>query len=114
MKLCSLETIPPLTVAQIKVNLVTEAGCSPKLKSLCIINNAIPDSTVLTRGPALVQPDEPVQAFLHIANSSPNPIILQRGEFMGFIKNKLVVPSDAWDFFFDKHINLTYRDGVVF
>jgi hypothetical protein len=31
-----------------------------------------------------------------------------------FIYYKLVVPSVAWDFFFDKHINLTYRYGVVF
>jgi hypothetical protein len=33
---------------------------------------------------------------------------------ISIIRNKLVVPSVAWDFFFDKHINLTYRDGVVF
>ncbi len=33
------------------------------------------------------------------------------------IAYKLVVPCTAWDFFFDKHINLTYltyRNGVVF
>ena len=34
--------------------------------------------------------------------------------YIFFINDKLVVPSVAWDFFFDKHINLTYRDGVVF
>ncbi len=34
-----------------------------------------------------------------------------------FISYKLFVPCVAWDFFFDKHINLiyvTYWDGVVF
>jgi hypothetical protein len=30
------------------------------------------------------------------------------------IMNKLVVPCVAWDFFSDKHINLTYQEGVHF
>jgi hypothetical protein len=69
MKLCSLETISPLTVVEIKLNLVTEAGCSPKPDSICIINVAIPDVPVLTGGPALVRPDHAGQVFLHIANA---------------------------------------------
>jgi hypothetical protein len=87
MKLCSLETIPALSIVQIKVNLTTEAGCSPKPDSVCIVNIAVPDIPVLTGGPALVQPDQSGQAFLQIANCSPNPITLQRGEFMRFIEN---------------------------
>ena len=87
MKLCSLETIPPLSIVQIKVNLTTESGCSPNANSTCIVNVAVPDIPVLTGGPAIVQPDSSGQAFLQIANCSPNPITLQRGEFMGFIEN---------------------------
>jgi hypothetical protein len=44
MKLCSLKTIPPLSIVQIKVNLTKEAGCSPKPNSACIIYIAIPTS----------------------------------------------------------------------
>jgi hypothetical protein len=88
MKLCSLETIPPLSVVQIKVNLTTESGCSPTVDdSICIINVTVPDIPVLTGGPAIVQPNKSGQAFLQIANCSPNQITLQRGEFMGFIEN---------------------------
>jgi hypothetical protein len=87
MKLCSLETIPPLSVVQIKVNLTTEAGCSPTADSMCIVNVAVPYIPVLTGGPAMAQPNKSGQAFLQIANCSPNPITLQRGEFMGFIEN---------------------------
>jgi hypothetical protein len=83
MKLCSLETIPPLSVVQIKVNLTTEAGCSPTANSICIVNVAVPDIPVLTGGPAMVQPNRSGQAFLQIANCSPNPITLQRGEIHG-------------------------------
>ena len=64
MKLCSLKIIPPLSIVQIKVNLSTEAGYSPKPNSICTVNIAIPDIPVLTRGPALVQPDKSGQAFL--------------------------------------------------
>jgi hypothetical protein len=72
---------------QIKVSLTTKTGCSPKPDSICIVNIAVPHIPVLTGGPALVQPDKSGQAFLQITNCSPNPITLQRGEFMGFIEN---------------------------
>ncbi len=43
MKLCSLETIPPLSVVQIRVQLTTENGCMPQTDAACIANIAVPD-----------------------------------------------------------------------
>ncbi len=84
------ETLQPrdhLSVVQIKVNLTTEAGCSQKSDSVCILNVAVPDIPALTGSPALIQPDQSGQAFLHIVNCSPNYITLQRGELIGCIEN---------------------------
>lgn len=87
MKLCHMEKIPALTVVQVRVNLITEAGCMPNSDSHCIANVAVPDLPVITGGPALVQSNASGQAFLRIANCAPNDIVLKRGEFMGFIEN---------------------------
>ena len=87
MKLCSLETIPPLSIVQIRVQLTTESGCVPQTDAACIANIAVPDIPVLTGGPALVQPNKSGQTYIRIANCSPNQIVLQRGEFIGLIEN---------------------------
>jgi hypothetical protein len=105
VKLCSLETIPPLSIGQIKVNLTTEAGCSPKADSICYVNIAVSDIPILTGGPAMVQPDQSGQAFPQIANRSPNPTTLQRGEFMGFIEN--VTDCEK------RHINPSYINKIA-
>jgi hypothetical protein len=72
-ELCSLETIPPLAIVKIKVNLTTAAGFSPKANFVCIFKVAVPDIPVLIQGPAHVQLDQSGQAFLQIVNCSPNP-----------------------------------------
>ncbi len=87
MKLCSLETNPPLSVVQIRVQLTTENGCMPQTNAACIANIAVPNIPVLTGGPALVQPNKSGQTYIRIANCSPNQIVLQRGEFIGLIEN---------------------------
>ena len=87
MKSCSLETIPPLSVVQIKVNLTTETGCSPAADNECMANIAVPDEQMLTGGPALIRPDKSGQAYIRIANCSPTEIIIPRGEFIGLIEN---------------------------
>jgi hypothetical protein len=87
MKLCSMETIPPFTVVQIRVQLTTENGCVPNTDTAYIANITVPDIPVLTGGPALVQPNKSGQTYIRIANCSPNQIVLQRGEFIGLIKN---------------------------
>jgi hypothetical protein len=38
MKLCSMETIPPLTEVQIRAQLITENGCVPTADTACIAN----------------------------------------------------------------------------
>ena len=87
MKLCKLETIPPLTVVQVKVNIITESGCSPGPDSTCLANISVPDEPSLTGGPAMLTPNTSGQAYLRIANCSPIEKILPRNQFIGLIEN---------------------------
>ena len=86
MKLSSLEVIPALSVVQVKVNLITEAGCVPAACHKCMVNVAVPDIPVITGGPAITCANNSGQAFIRIANCSPTDISLQRGE----LKTKMI------------------------
>ena len=89
MKLCAAEIIPPLTVAQVRVSLLTEGGCLPGPETPCIANIAVVNNPVLMGGPCLVTPNNIGQAVVQIHNCSPVEIALERGDLLGYIENVL-------------------------
>jgi hypothetical protein len=56
--------MPPLTVVQIRAQVMTESGCLPNINSACIDNVTIPDIHALTGGPALIQTNKLGQAYI--------------------------------------------------
>ena len=87
MKLCSTETIPPLTVAQVRVSLLTEGGCLPGPGTPCLANVAMNNRPVLLGGPSLVSPNNIGQAVVQVHNCAPVEITLERGDLLGYIEN---------------------------
>ena len=87
MKLCSTETIPALTVVQVRVNLITDSGYTPSSDHDCLIKVSVNNKPIITGGPALVRPNSVGQAYVRISNCAPTDVTLSRSEILGFIEN---------------------------
>jgi hypothetical protein len=87
LKVCSATTIPPLSVASIKVAIRTEGGAPPGEGNLCLANIASAQHPLVTGGPYLVSPDTLGQVTVAVKNCAPTELELSRNDFIGTLEN---------------------------
>ncbi len=87
LKVCSAVTIPPLSVAFIKVAIRTEGGSPPGEGNLCLANVASAQHPLVTGGPYLVSPDTLGQVTVAVKNCAPVELQLARNDFIGNLEN---------------------------
>jgi hypothetical protein len=87
LKVCSAMTIPPLSVAFVKVAIRTEGGAPPGEGNLCLTNIASSQHPLVTGGPYLVTPDTLGQVTVAIKNCAPTDLELARNDFIGTLEN---------------------------
>jgi hypothetical protein len=87
LKICSAMTIPPLSVAFVKVAIWTEGGALPGEGNLCLANIASSQHPLVTRGPYLVSPDTLGQVTVAVKNCAPTKLELARNDFIGTLEN---------------------------
>ncbi len=80
-------TIPPLSVAFVKVAIRTEGGAPPGEGNLCLANIASSQHPLVTGGPYLVTPDTLGQVTVAIKNCAPTDLDLARNDFIGTLEN---------------------------
>jgi len=87
LKVCSATTIPPLSVAFIKVPIRTEGGAPPGEGNLCLANIASAQHPLVTGGPYLVSPDTLGQVTVAMKNCAPIKLELSQNNFIGTLEN---------------------------
>ncbi len=87
LKVCNAMTIPPLSVAFIKVAVRTEGGAPPGEGNLCLANIASAQHPLVTGGPYLVSPDALGQVTVAVKNCTPVELELSRNDFIGNLEN---------------------------
>ncbi len=87
LKVCSAVTIPPLSVAFIKVAIRTEGGAPPGEGNLCLATIASSQHPLITGGPYLVTPDSLGQVTMAVKNCAPTELELARNDFIGTLEN---------------------------
>jgi hypothetical protein len=87
LKVCSAVTIPPLSVAFVKVAIRTEGGAPPGEGNLCLANLASAQHPLVTGGPYLVSPDTLGQVTVAVKNCAPVELELARNDFIGNLEN---------------------------
>jgi hypothetical protein len=76
LKVCSTTTIPPLSVAYLKVAVQTERRAPPGAGNLCIANVARGQHPIVTGGPYLISPDQSGHVTVAVKNCEPTKIEL--------------------------------------
>ncbi len=87
LKVCSAVTIPPLSVAFVKVAVRTEGGAPPGEGNLCLANIVSAQHPLVTGGPYLVSPDALGQVTVAVKNCAPVELELSRNNFIGNLEN---------------------------
>jgi hypothetical protein len=80
-------TIPPLSVAFIKVAIQTEGGAPPGEGNLCLANIASAQHPLVTGGPYLVSRDTLGQVTVAVKNCAPTELELNQNDFIGTLEN---------------------------
>ncbi len=80
-------TIPPLSVAFVKVAVWMERGAPPGEDNLCLANVASAQHPLVTGGPYLVSPDALGQVTVAVKNCAPVELELARNDFIGNLEN---------------------------
>jgi hypothetical protein len=80
-------TIPPLSIAFVKVAIRTEGGALPGEGNLCLANIASPQHRLVTGGPYLVSSDTLGQVTVAVKNCAPTELELARNDFISMLEN---------------------------